>query len=165
MVGNFIDLAEDDEEENGKEQGNNKISEWTRMNMLGEAKNILSSGLKFLNPQTAEGGSSGIPIDQSSSNIPFLKSSQIQQSISSMTFTTEEKSLCSNIEKNTFLIPSVIPNSNSSLSPRIFGIFGDDVESRRISLSNSVNPMERYLFINPNLTQKSTKNGTLEQCE
>ena len=154
MVGNFIDLAEDDEEENGKEQGNNKISEWTRMNMLGEAKNILSSGLKFLNPQTAEACSRGIPIDQSSSNIPFLKSRQIQQSISSMTFTTEEKSLCSNIEKNTFLIPSVIPDSSSSLSPRIFGIFGDDVESRRISLSNSVNPMERYLFINPNLTQK-----------
>eukprot|EP00093_Oithona_nana_P005320 05320.XXX_286284_289560_1 [CDS] Oithona nana genome sequencing. len=50
MVGNFIDLAEDDEEENG----NKKTSEWTRMNMLGEAKNILSSGLKFLNPQTAE---------------------------------------------------------------------------------------------------------------
>ena len=162
MVGNFIDLAEDDEEENGKEQGNHKISEWTRMNMLGEAKNILSSGLKFLGPQTNEGGSHGI--DQSSSNIPFLKSSQIQQSISSMTFTTEEKSLCSNIEKNTFLIPSAIPDSSSSLSPRIFGIFGDDVESRRISLSNSVNPMERYLFINPLKKHQNTVFENQPKC-
>ena len=87
-VGTYIDLDEDEDEEDNV----NKIPEWTRMNMLGEAKNILSSGLRFLDPQSTE------------SNVPYLKTSQIQQSISAMT-TTEEKSLCSNIEKN-FLLPS-----------------------------------------------------------
>lgn len=134
-VGTYIDLDEDEDEEDNV----NKIPEWTRMNMLGEAKNILSSGLRFLDPQSTE------------SNVPYLKTSQIQQSISAMTFTTEEKSLCSNIEKN-FLLPSSsiqIPDCSStpeqltSLSPKIFGIFGNDVDRKLISVPNSVDPMGR----------------------
>ena len=134
-VGTYIDLDEDEDEEDNV----NKIPEWTRMNMLGEAKNILSSGLRFLDPQSTE------------SNVPYLKTSQIQQSISAMTFTTEEKSLCSNIEKN-FLLPSSsiqIPDCSStpeqltSLSPKIFGIFGYDIDRKLISVPNSVDPMGR----------------------
>ena len=90
------------------------------MNMLGEAKNILSSGLRFLDPQSTE------------SNVPYLKTSQIQQSISAMTFTTEEKSLCSRT-----------PEQLTSLSPKIFGIFGNDVDRKLISVPNSVDPMGR----------------------
>lgn len=134
-VGTYIDLDEDEDEEDNV----NKIPEWTRMNMLGEAKNILSSGLRFLDPQSTE------------SNVPYLKTSQIQQSISAMTFTTEEKSLCSNIEKN-FLLPtssiqipdcSSTPEQLTSLSPKIFGIFGNDVDRKLISVPNSVDPMGR----------------------
>ena len=130
-VGTYIDLDEDEDEEDNV----NKIPEWTRMNMLGEAKNILSSGLRFLDPQSTE------------SNVPYLKTSQIQQSISAMTFTTEEKSLCSNIEKNFLLpsssIPSSTPEQLTSLSPKIFGIFGNDVDRKLISVPNSVDPMGR----------------------